>query len=448
MDNSMDLAFWSTQMTLILEQHEGKTAPVVSEEPPAKQTPPPGQKACRYGMSCTRTDCKFWHPNQEHIKDPALDVGDQLAKINKSWIPFEVTLHLTEDGIVHSGDEDMTGLDIKESQTYNLYAVCCNIVDPTNPEATSLISCINVAPSYHARIGSPVSQWYIFNDFTITPIPQQESVWFNLKWKIPCILFYSATEMPKSLENLSYTNPITVDIFAEDKSVQRIGGKRITFTPLGQEEMPKKGDLIAIDAEFVTLNQEEAELRSDGKVSTVKAAHMSVARITCVRGEGKMEGAPFIDDYISTQEQVVDYLTKFSGIKPGDLDANFSSKHLTTLKSTYQKLRFLVDCGCIFIGHGLKNDFRVINMLVPVDQTIDTLHLLHLPHHRWVSLKFLAWHFLKLNIQGITHDSIEDAVTSLRLYRKYLQLKKENRIMEALTEMYDIGKELNWKVPE
>jgi hypothetical protein len=99
----------------------------------------------RYRASCTRPDCKFWHERHE-LKEPALDVADQLAKIHQSWVPFEVTLHLAEDGTVHTAPE-VEGKVVKESRTYHLYAACSNVVDPTTPEASSLVSCVKVVPT-------------------------------------------------------------------------------------------------------------------------------------------------------------------------------------------------------------------------------------------------------------------------------------------------------------
>lgn len=48
---------------------------------------------------------------------------------------------------------------------------------------------------------------------------------------------------------------------------------------------------------------------------------------------------------LCSAEPVVDYLTRFSGLRPGDLDAAVSPHHLVTLKSAYVRLRSLVDRG-------------------------------------------------------------------------------------------------------
>jgi PAB-dependent poly(A)-specific ribonuclease subunit 2 len=173
--------------------------------------------------------------------------------------------------------------------------------------------------------------------------------------------------------------------------------------------MPKAGTLISIDAEFVALSQEETEIRSDGTKSVIRPSRLSLARVSVLRGEsGEMEGIPFIDDYIANSEPIVDYLTEYSGIEgmtcidkiillwqssqlgvisrsrsrshlllAGDLDPQTSKHTLVPLKIAYKKLRLLVDLGCIFIGHGLKSDFRIISMcgassLIPFDNIVLT----------------------------------------------------------------------------
>uniref|UniRef100_A0A8C4L7Z6 Poly(A) specific ribonuclease subunit PAN2 n=1 Tax=Equus asinus asinus TaxID=83772 RepID=A0A8C4L7Z6_EQUAS len=414
------------------------------------------QAEVKTGAGNRATNFRFSCPDRKELGSPeGMLMCPSIEELKNVWLPFSIRMKMTKNkgldvlftscGLFQSDSEE------HGVYVYDLMATVVHILDSRT--GGSLVAHIKVGETYHQRKeGVTHQQWYLFNDFLIEPIDKHEAVQFDMNWKVPAILYYIKRNL-NSKYNLNIKNPIEASVLLAEASLARKQRKtHTTFIPLMLNEMPQVGDLVGLDAEFVTLNEEEAELRSDGTKSTIKPSQMSVARITCVRGQGPNEGIPFIDDYISTQEQVVDYLTQYSGIKPGDLDAKISSKHLTTLKSTYLKLRFLIDIGVKFVGHGLQKDFRVINLMVPKDQVLDTVYLFHMPRKRMISLRFLAWYFLDLKIQGETHDSIEDARTALQLYRKYLELSKNGTEPESfhkvLKGLYEKGRKMDWKVPE
>ncbi|XP_044068567.1 PAN2-PAN3 deadenylation complex catalytic subunit PAN2 isoform X2 [Siniperca chuatsi] len=436
-NSAKEAEFWKVQAEYAFNKAMQKEA---MEPAKPKEPPPMPTEWCLDGEECSMEGLTF---------------DTRAEDLRHVWIPVTLKMSISKSqGLEISswpeGEELSAAEEVEGASLYDLVVTVPHVLDVRT--GGNLVAHIKVGETYHQRKeGVTHQQWYLFNDFLIEPIDKTEAAQFDVSWKVPAILYYAKRNYHTKYD-LRIKNPIDASVLLTEASLARKQRKsHATFIPLMVSEMPQAGDLVGLDAEFVTLNQEEAELRSDGTKSTIKPSQMSVARITCVRGQGPNEGVPFIDDYISTQEQVVDYLTQYSGIKPGDLDAKISSKHLTTLKSTYLKLRFLIDTGVRFVGHGLQKDFRVINLLVLKDQVIDTVYLFHLPRKRMISLRFLAWYFLDLNIQGETHDSIEDARTALQLYRKYLELSRgggNDEVRKVLKGLYEKGRQLDWKVPD
>ena len=215
-----------------------------------------------------------------------------------------------------------------------------------------------------------------------------------------------------------------------------------------ETERPGPESIIALDTEFVAVRQPEIEMNSDGERETIRPIVYALARASVVRGHGEDEGVPFIDDYIAIREPIVDYLTSYSGITQEDLDPRISQHSLLSLKIVYKKLWILLNLGCKFLGHGLKQDFRVVNIHVPKAQVIDTIDLFFLRSRlRKLSLAFLAWYLLKEDIQMETHDSIEDSRTALKLYKKYLEFQDAGILETMLQDIYRAGRDVNFKAP-
>lgn len=206
--------------------------------------------------------------------------------------------------------------------------------------------------------------------------------------------------------------------------------------------------IAAIDTEFVSISTAEYEITAEGDERIVRPQVFALARTSVLRGSGLDEGVPFIDDYVHIREPIVNYLTAYSGIVEGDLDPQRTTRNLVSLKLAYKKMWILLNMGAKFLGHGLKQDFRVINIHVPKSQIIDTSDLFFVAQRkRKLSLQFLAWCLLKEDIQQETHDSIEDARTALKLYRKYQEYVDAGILDAMLADIFNKGVAHNFRPP-
>lgn len=288
------------------------------------------------------------------------------------------------------------------------------------------------------------AEWYCFNDFVISPCDGfQEVRAFDTRWKVPCLLAYVRRDIGSRMQvdgNKAEECKLNVREVIGSESKNRAVGLA------DDEETPGPGTLFALDCEFVMTSRDEAEIWGDGSRRVVSPAKMALGRVSVIRASGPRKGLPIIDDYVHVTERIVDYLTRFSGLKEGDCDPSRSRFIVDSLKTVYKRLRCLVDAGCVFIGHGLKTDFRIINFIVPPHQVIDTVVLFRVAKKRLLGLRFLTTTLLKGDIQSITHDSIEDADAAMRLYDLYKSICKDGsdptlmkRFHRLLQTLYSYG---------
>lgn len=300
------------------------------------------------------------------------------------------------------------------------------------------------------------AKWWCFNDFVIAPCESfQEVQAFDTQWKVPCLLGYVKRDIAKYIRMDDGDAKVSWDVRQVIGQSPESGQENAAFGLAETEEEPTAGTLFALDCEFVLTARDEAEIWGDGTRRVMKPSTMALGRVSVVRACGNRKGTPIIDDYVHVKEPIIDYLTRFSGLTAGDLDRTRSPHVVRSLKSVYNRLRCLVAIGCVFIGHGLKKDFRIINFVVPSRQVIDTVTLFHLPNRRLLGLRYLTATLLRSAIQMNTHDSVEDAVAAMQIYEVYLKVHGDGsdqvcvaRFHKLLLALYSYGYKHKWKPSE
>lgn len=167
-----------------------------------------------------------------------------------------------------------------------------------------------------------------------------------------------------------------------------------------EKHLAHSGNIVALDCEMV---------------ATRSGSALAQCSILSYKGE------VLFHNYIRPVDLIVDYRTRWSGILP--LHMKSAMPHQLAVN---QIKKILEDKICV--GHDLCHDFSVLGISFMRSHVRDTAHfkplrtLAGLVSNQNPSLRNLARHLLKREIQTGCHNSLEDARAALDLYQKHEKL--------------------------
>ncbi|CAM2099713.1 unnamed protein product [Caretta caretta] len=151
-----------------------------------------------------------------------------------------------------------------------------------------------------------------------------------------------------------------------------------------------------------------------------------VTRVSLVDAEGQC----IMDELIKPETQILNYFTRYSGITRKIL-----LPVKTKLPEIQDKLKKLLPCDAVLVGHSLNADLHALQMIHP--SVIDTSLLFARHKGRRFKLKFLAKAVLGKEIQSenkVGHDPKEDAEAALELLQYFID-QGPRKVVELNLEM-------------
>jgi PAB-dependent poly(A)-specific ribonuclease subunit 2 len=180
-------------------------------------------KACRYGIKCSRPDCHFTHPQRQQTTSESSN--GTIGKVSDRWFPMNFKISVSESDGVKVEEAESEDVNLQE-YTLQTAVYCIDDGQQRNLIAFILRN----------------DQWFVFNDFCIKRVSEDDVLSVLLDWKIPTVLFYKNASFDCSESEITMESPFTSNFLLEEKFFGKFELDSSNFLPLTEDEIPKKGE--------------------------------------------------------------------------------------------------------------------------------------------------------------------------------------------------------------